>query len=70
MTLFAVIVLAVWALGIVTLAVAHPHVAREHLELDVAWQVNPAATAAVVALVTVFWPAAAGLAWLVDRGRR
>lgn len=73
MTVLAIVVLAVWALGIVAFAAAYPHTVGDHVELDAAWSIDPVLAGLVSALAIVLWPAAlavAGLVWLADRGRR
>ncbi|GHH29993.1 hypothetical protein [Streptomyces rubradiris] len=73
MTVAAIIVLAVWALGIVALTVALAVAGREHPLVDAAMFTDPVRTCLSLALVTVFWPAAVaatGLRRLMERGQR
>lgn len=73
MTALAVIVLAVWVVGIVIIAAGFAAFGRDDPAVDMAFTVDPVRAAVAVSLLTVFWPSAviaAGLSWLTNRGRR
>lgn len=70
MTVFAIVTLAVWAVGIISLALAVPHMARHDPLIGAAFTVNPVAAAAMAAICTVFWPAAIAAAGLVRLAAR
>jgi uncharacterized membrane protein YwaF len=73
-TVIAVIVLAIWAVGIVVFAVALPAVGRaEHPFVDAAFVTDPVRACLVTAVLAVGWPGAliaAGLLHLTDRSSR
>lgn len=73
MTALAVIVLVVWAIGIIAFAASVPTVRREQPFVDAAFVTDPARACLLMALASVFWPAvlmAAALARLVNGGGR
>lgn len=73
MTVVAITILTVWALGIVVLAAVFPSVARQQPEIEMGFVVDPVRAALLAAVVTVFWPAAllaVALVHLIGRGQR
>ncbi|WP_225840267.1 hypothetical protein [Streptomyces sp. NK08204] len=73
MTIVAIVVLAIWALGIIATAAGLAVIGRDDLTLDAAMSTDPVRACLALAVVTVFWPAAAvvvGLRHLMERGQR
>ncbi|MFE0766125.1 hypothetical protein [Streptomyces smyrnaeus] len=73
MSTVAVIVLAVWAVGIPLVAAGIVHLAREEAWLGTAFDANLVGTCLFSAILAVMWPASAAASLLIrlsDRGRR
>ncbi|MBP8536114.1 hypothetical protein [Streptomyces sp. MK37H] len=73
MTALAVIILAIWAIGIAVFALTLPAISREHPFVDAAFVTNPTRACLLTAVVAVGWPGAliaAGLIHLSDRRSR
>lgn len=73
MTAVAVVVLALWALGIVALAAAVPKLVASEPMARLVFDLRPELTALVLAVLVVLWPGALGAALLiraVEHGRR
>lgn len=70
MTVIAVIVLAIWVIGIAATTAGIAMIGREHPAVDAAMFADPVRFCLMLAVVTVFWPAmlaAYGLQYLAGR---
>lgn len=70
MTVLAITVLAVWAIGIVSATALFPHFLRDSPMARLAFDINPVAACLATAISIAFWPGAlgaVGLNKLADR---